>query len=195
MSAFAPIDTARRRQENQIYQQTYPVVVEYYSSKLRNYLKAKELALEAVGKVMTKLVDYDQKLPLQNWAMRIARNHLYDYYRQRASHKHQLVQPLGDLSLDEKGETPQSWFEDHAESSSDEDYQLLETGLMAQLAVWPGEEGCALRRHLLDGQDVELIALQLELKPKRVKRLLSEGKRRIREQVLWVEEVPSAVCV
>jgi RNA polymerase sigma factor (sigma-70 family) len=184
-TALPLIDTARRRLENQLYRQVYPLFEDYYSAKLRKHTLAKELALEAMGKVMTKLDGYDQTQPLQNWAMRVARNHLFDYYRQRASHKHQFVQPLGGLQVeDEQDGRTTRWFDDYAQTEAEQEYQLLEAELLLELREWPGQEGEVVRRHLLLGEEEAFIAQHLTLKTKHVKRIVSEAKQKIRTRLL-----------
>jgi RNA polymerase sigma factor (sigma-70 family) len=176
------IDTAQRREENLLYKQLYPQFVSYYSAHLHKYPLAKELASAAIGKVMTKLKTYDKALPLQNWAMRIASNHLIDYFRQQASAKHQLVQLFSGGAGDEDGDYD---AQDQLAGfqAPDQEYRLLEGEVHALLADWPGVAGQVLRANLLDGHEAAALATMLGLSEKKAKRILSEAKQALREEL------------
>lgn len=176
-----PIDTSRRRQENALHDQLYPRFVDYYSAHVRNYTLAKELARVAIGKVMTKLPTYDTGKPLENWAIRVARNYLYDYYRQKASRKHQLVQVLSGTGDQQGEDTRTSLVEGFSEAN--QDYAMLESSLMSQLMDWPGEEGEMVRRHLIMGQEARQIGVELGIADKKVKRVLADARLILQAQL------------
>lgn len=183
------VDTTARRRENQLYTELFPKFVDYYSSHVRRYALAKELATVAIGKVMTRLGTYDHSKPLENWAMRIASNYLIDYYRQRASQKHQLVQVLSGSEVGNVDDYDNFFSRGLVEGAApaEQDYALLESQVMDQLRTWPGVDGDIIRASLFQGHSTPAIAVLLGVSEKRVKRVLSESKALLEGQLLEAE--------
>lgn len=187
---YIALDTERRRRENELYKTIHPRFVDFYSAHVRKYSLAKELAAVAMGKVMTKLDSYDSRKPLENWAMRVARNYLIDYYRQRASRKNQLVTTLGGLQRDDYDAGSAGPLAPEGRTEPDQEYALLTSDLLAQLKGWPGDEGEAVRAHFLGGASPAEIADQLELPEKRIKVVLAQARLLLQAQLLG-QEVPT----
>jgi RNA polymerase sigma factor (sigma-70 family) len=181
------VDTELRRRENELYKSLYPRFVDFYSAHVRKYALAKELAAVAIGKVMTKLDSYDSRQPLENWAMRVARNYLIDYYRQRASRKNQLVTTLGGLQRDDYDLRNSGCSTLEGCTEPDQEYALLTSELLAQLKSWPGDEGEAVRAHFLGGATPGEISEQLDLPEKRIKIVLAQARALLQTQILGLD--------
>ncbi len=183
----APISsTLTRRQENAFYQRYHSRLKEYYSYHVRNSAIAEELTLVALGKVMTKLGEYDTSKPMDNWVVRIAHNHLIDYYRRRASQKNKLVTYESQGSLDDEGEEP--GVETAVVGEEQQEFELLLADSLRVLHEWPGVQGVAIRLGLLENQDKPAISQKTGLTETQIKNLLTQARTRLRNNLELAEE-------
>ncbi len=180
------VPSTTRRQENAFYQRYYPRLKEYYSYHVRNSAIAEELTLVALGKVMTKLDDYDASKPMDNWVVRIARNHLIDYYRRRASQKNKLVVYESQAAVDDEGEEPA--VETAVVGEEQQEFELLLADSLRILREWPGVQGVAIRLGLLENHDKPAISEKTGLTETQIKNLLTQARTRLRNNLELVEE-------
>lgn len=180
-AATSQTRTATRRQENLFFNRYYSRLKDYYSFHVRNSTLAHELTIAALGKVMTKLDEYDATKPMDNWVVRIARNHLVDYYRRRASQKNKLVTYENQALTEE--DTEDVYYQAVGQDEREQEFELLLADSMRVLAEWPGVQGRAIRLGLLENVDKRLISKETGLSETQIKNLLTQARTRLRKKL------------
>lgn len=147
---------------NELYEQLLPVIYRFVSVRVPKN-DVEDVAAEVLAKVWQAYPSYRGKSSVKTWAMRIAYNHIADYYR--ALKRVPPVLPLDCTSSDSK---------DHSEQ------WLTLLGIGQALSRLSAPQVAAIQLRLIEGYSASEVAAILGISQPAVDSLLYRAKKSFR---------------